>query len=322
MYVLQFFGIKTYEAEVELLHLRDIPLERFQNHIVTGRDVHRTAQTLLCADQYAVDGGIELSHDALPFLEGHVAFDHKHRTVRKAFAEMILVKVERRYGGAADSHLAGNLPYQFLDISCLVRNPVAEIAIYQVRDGARLDEQLDLSHEPKPGILLRVSRTVVIQLANAAEFLDNDAVNLVLAFSRADRMGTYLVLLACEVPELAGDDGLSDKLRQFLLVVHVLVLLLYAEYGGFSGAMTGTEKHMASESRERLSVMPVAFFLYLLVSVLVVYPVAPADHVDGIVVQQFKLAVQFRDVVPRGGSRVEYLVFETAENAQDKPCPL
>ena len=53
MYVLQFFGIKTYEAEVELLHLRDIPLERFQNHIVTGRDVHRTAQTLLCADQYA-----------------------------------------------------------------------------------------------------------------------------------------------------------------------------------------------------------------------------------------------------------------------------
>ena len=100
----------------------------------------------------------------------------------------------------------------------------------------------DLSHEPKPGILLRVSRTVVIQLANAAEFLDNGAVNLVLAFSRADRMGTYLVLLACEVPELAGDDGLSDKLRQFLLVVHVLVLLLYAEYGGFSGAMTGTEK--------------------------------------------------------------------------------
>ncbi len=135
-------------------------------------------------------------------------------------------------------------------------------------------------------------------------------------------MGTYLVLLACEVPELAGDDSLSDKLRQFLLVVHVLVLLLYAEYGGFSGAMTGTEKHMASESRERLSVMPVAFFLYLLVSVLVVYPVAPADHVDGIVVQQFKLAVQFRDVVPRGGSRVEYLVFETAENTQDKPCPL
>ena len=229
MYVLQFFGIKTYEAEVELLHLRDIPLERFQNHIVAGRDVHRTAQTLLCADQYAVDGGIELSHDALPFLEGHVTFDHKHRTVRKAFAEMILVKVERRYGGTADSHLAGNLPYQFLDISCLVRNPVAEIAIYQVRDGARLDEQLDLSHEPKPGILLRVSRTVVIQLANAAEFLDNDAVNLVLAFSRADRMGTYLVLLACEVPELAGNDSLSDKLRQFLLVVHVLVLLLYAE---------------------------------------------------------------------------------------------
>ena len=71
-----------------------------------------------------------------------------------------------------------------------------------------------------------------------------------------------------------------------------------------------------------MEVMPVAFFLYLLVSVLVVYPVAPADHVDGIVVQQFKLAVQFRDVVPRGGSRVEYLVFETAENAQDKPCPL
>ena len=62
---------------------------------------------LCCADQYTVDGGVELRHDALPFLERHVALDHKYGTVRKTFAETALVKVECGYGRAADSHFAG-----------------------------------------------------------------------------------------------------------------------------------------------------------------------------------------------------------------------
>ena len=63
-------------------------------------------------------------------------------------------------------------------------------------DGAGLDEQLDLAHKPESGILLCIPRAVVIQLADTAELLDDDAVNLVFAFCRADRVGAYLVLLA------------------------------------------------------------------------------------------------------------------------------
>ncbi len=40
-------------------------------------------QALLRAYQYAVDGGVELRHDALPFLERHISLDHKYRSVGK-----------------------------------------------------------------------------------------------------------------------------------------------------------------------------------------------------------------------------------------------
>ena len=112
-----------------------------------------------------------------------------------------------------------------------------------------------------------------------------------LALGRADGVGAYLVFLACEVPELAGDDGISDKFSQFLLIIHILVLLLYAEHGGFPGAMAGTEKHMPPKGGERFSVIRIAFFLYLFLPVLMVYPVAPANHIDRIVVQQLELAI-------------------------------
>ena len=98
-------------------------------------------------------------------------------------------------------------------------------------------------------------------------------------------MCPYLVLLTGKVPELAGDDGLPDKLCKFLLVIDILVLFLYAEHSGFSRTVAGTEKHMPSEGRERFAIVRIRVFLYLLVPVLVVYPGTPADHVDGIVVQ-------------------------------------
>ena len=143
-----------------------------------------------------------------------------------------------------------------------------------------------------------------------------------LAFGRTDGVGAYPVLLSGKVPELAGDDGLADKFSQFLLVVHVLVLLLDAEHGGFSGTVAGTEKHMSPEGGERLAVVRIPVFLYLLVLVLVIYPVTPANHIDGVVVKQLELAVKLRDIVTRGRARVEYLVFETAEEAEYMPCPL
>ena len=322
MHVLQLFGVETDETEVELLHLRDVPLQGFKYHVVAGGYVHRTAQALLRAYQYAVDGGIELRHDALPFLERHVALDHKYGTVRKTFAETALVKVECGYGRAADSHFAGYLPYQPFDVPCLVRNPVSGIALYQVWDGAGLDEQLDLAHKPESGILLCIPRAVVIQFADAAELLDDDTVNLTLAVGRADGMCPYLVFFSCKVPELACNDGLPDKAGQLLLVIDILVLLLNAEHGGFPRTVAGTEKHMPPESGERLTIVRIVIFLYLLVPVLVVHPTAPTDHVYGIVIQQLKLAVQFGDVVACGRTGVEYLVFEAAEETEDMPCTL
>jgi len=54
----------------------------------------------------------------------------------------------------------------------------------------------------------------------------------------------------------------------------------------------------------------------------VVHPAAPTNHIDGVVIEQFELAVQFRDIVAGGRAGVEYLVPETAEEAEDMPCPL
>ena len=97
-------------------------------------------------------------------------------------------------------------------------------------------------------------------------------------------MCPYPVFLSGKVPELAGDDGLADKAGQFLLVIDILVLFLNAEDGGFSRTMAGTEKHMPPESGERLTIVRIVIFLYLLVPVLVVHTTAPTDHVYGIVI--------------------------------------
>ena len=322
MHVLQLFGVETDETEVELLHLRDVPLQGFKYHVVAGGYVHRTAQALLRAYQYAVDGGIEFRNDALPLLERDVTLDGKYRSVRETLADEIFVQFKRRYGGAADGNLAGNLPYQFLDEDCLVRVAVPEIALYQVGHGAGLDKKFDLAHETEPGILFRVARTVVVKLADTTELLDDNTVHLVFPLGWCDRVHPYLVFFSGKVLELARDDGLADKLGQFVLVIYVLVLLLDAEHGRLAGTVAGPEQYVPPEGGERFSVVRVWIFLYLPVPVLVVYPAAPANHVYGVIVQQFKLAVQLRDVVARGRSRVEDLVFEPAEDAQDMPCAL
>ena len=189
-------------------------------------------------------------------------------------------------------------------------------------DGAGLDEQLDLAYKPEAGILLRIPRAVVIQFADATELLDDDTVNLTLAVGRADGMCPYRVFLSGKVPELACNDGLADKPGQFLLVIDILVLLLNAEHGGFSGTVAGTEKHMPPEGGKRLAVMHIILFLYFLVLVLAIDLRTPANHVYGVVIQQLELAVQFGDVVACGRTGVEYLVFEAAEETEDMPCTL
>ena len=77
MHVLRVTGIQPYETEVVLLHTRYVPLERFENDIVAGRDVYGTAQALLGAYQHAVYRGIETAHDFLPFPERYVPPDNE-----------------------------------------------------------------------------------------------------------------------------------------------------------------------------------------------------------------------------------------------------
>ena len=238
------------------------------------------------------------------------------------FPDIALIQVKCRQRGTSDGYLARYFSYKPFDIPGLGGIPVAVIPLYQVRYRAGLDKQLDLSHESQPRVLFRVSRTVVVQLADAAEFLDDDTVHLVFPFRGVDGMCPYPVFLSREVTELAGDDRLAYEFGEFVLVIDILILFLYAEYGGFSRTVAGTEEDVSPEGWERCPVIRVVLFLYFAVSVFVVDLRTPAYHVYGVVVEQLELAVQFRDVVASGCSGIENLVPEPSEYAQDVSCTL
>ena len=104
-------------------------------------------------------------------------------------------------------------------------------------------------------------------------------------------MCPYLVFLTCKVSELTGDDGLAYEVEEFILVIDILILLLYAEYCSLTRTVAGSKQHMTSESWERLSAMEIPFTLYLLIPILVVDTAAPTSHIDRIVIEQLKLAV-------------------------------
>lgn len=97
-------------------------------------------------------------------------------------------------------------------------------------------------------------------------------------------MCPYLVFLACKVSELTGDDGLAYEVEEFLLVIDILILLLYAEYRCLTRTVTGTEQYMTSKRGERLSAVEVPFTLYLLIPILVIDTAAPTGHIDRVVV--------------------------------------
>ena len=135
-------------------------------------------------------------------------------------------------------------------------------------------------------------------------------------------MCPYLVFLACEVSELTGDDGLAYEVEEFILVIDILILLLYAEYRSLARTVTGTKQYMTSERREWLSAVEIPFTLYLLISVLVIDATAPTGHIDRVVIEEFKLTIQLCNIVTGSCSRIENLVFEPAEHCQDMPCTL
>lgn len=238
------------------------------------------------------------------------------------FLKVSVVEVDSDDGGAADGYLARNFPDQFMYVSRLARIGVSRITLYQMRDRAGFYQQLDLAHQPQTGILAGVAGAVIIKFADTAELLDDDTVHLVFAVRRGNGVHPDLVFLAGEVLELVRDDCPGNKREQFVLVIHILVLLLDTEHGRLAGAVAGLKQHMSPKGRKWFSIIRIAFRFYFTLLVLAIDTVTPAYHVHGVVIQQLKLAVQFRYVVACSGSRVEQLVFQPAKEAEDIFRPL
>ena len=74
---------------------------------------------------------------------------------------------------------------------------------------------------------------------------------------------------------------------------------------------------MSPKGRKWFSIKRIVFRFYFTLLILAVDAVTPAYHVHGVVIQQLKLAVQFRYVVACSGSRVEQLVFQPAEETAE-----
>lgn len=122
----------------------------------------------------------------------------------------------------------------------------------------------------------------------------------------------YLTLAVRRAYQQAVDDRHCD----------VELLEDFRFYRCLTRTVAGSEQHMTSERWERLSAKEVPFTLYLLISVLVIDATAPADHIDRIVIAQLKLTIQLCDVVTAGRSRIENLIFESAEYCRYMLCAL
>ena len=153
-------------------------MQGFQYYLVARRDVDRAAQRLLRAYEDTVDCGVELADDGLPFLEGYGSGHCEHRSVGKM---LLYVSGIHLIGGnrcASNGDLSFCPAYHPAYVMDLTRVFITVISLDKMRDRAGFYQQLDLTHEPKPRVLLRIARTVVIKLAYTAELLYYHTVDL------------------------------------------------------------------------------------------------------------------------------------------------
>lgn len=115
-----FLRVEPDKPEVELLHFRDVPLQRFEDHLVAGGDVGRRFEALLGANQNAVYRALELLDYLLAPLEGYIAANYEHLTVGKFGFHMPPVHFERFERRTTDSHLARHTS-QHIDLPDLRR---------------------------------------------------------------------------------------------------------------------------------------------------------------------------------------------------------
>ena len=98
-------------------------------------------------------------------------------------------------------------------------------------------------------------------------------------------MRPYLVFLTGEVSELTGDDGLAYEVEEFILVIDILILLLYAEYRSLTRTVAGPYQYMTSERWEWFSAVAVPFSLYLLICVLLLATDGPNGYLVRVVLE-------------------------------------
>lgn len=108
------FRVQTDEAEVELLHARDVPEQGFDNDVLATGNIDRASQALLRADQNTVHRLLELVEQALPRLEAHVSAYDEQWSLREMLLEKFLVHGHRIERGAADGDLAAQFIAQLV----------------------------------------------------------------------------------------------------------------------------------------------------------------------------------------------------------------
>ena len=104
------------------------------------------------------------------------------------------------------------------------------------------------------------------------EFLHDGPVNRPFTHPGGYGVVDDFVLVPGELLEFPCNDGLVNEFGKVGLVVDVLVMLLYPEYGGLARAEAGTEQFCAATCGEWTETILIIFLCNVALLVLEIYP--------------------------------------------------
>ena len=292
MYVPHPFGVEADETEVELFHAWDVPLQGFNNDVLATGNISRTFQALLGADQYPIFCFFKLIEDALAYFEIDVSPDYEQWTFREFPRQVFLVHSHGIERGTTNGHFTVHLVFQHL--LYLFRFPgifFTVVAFHVLRNGTGFNQEHYLSDQTKLRLFLLIFHRVEIKIEYFMELFENGLVHFLFSFTGFDRPGNDFVFIACKFLKFAGNNGFVYQFGQVLLVVDVLIVFLDAEYGSLTRTETRFKQRSPPSRREWLEIIGIRFCFDFAFFVLVINITGIANHVDGVVVHQFKLAV-------------------------------
>ena len=112
-----------------------------------------------------------------------------------------------------------------------------------------------------------------------------------------------------------GNHCFTQNIIQFIGIVNILGPLAYAEYRWLLRQMAGGEQRIPTlVGRDGAAIPAVAFAVNIIgFFVIRVYRFTPADHIDGIAIEQFQLRRKFRNIVAGAGAGGQQLHPAAAE---------